>query len=337
MRALPSTYAEAEEAAKKPPQKPLGNGDSVSKYFMSENSYQAFISVREMEDWALFKDDPIFKELTDLSEVALLEDVIGHRDRPDLPVEEEDGEIVEERDENGHGPGWNVMDTVIQQLESNETATRDQKPTTSQTGPGPSTTGPVSNKDNSQEDILARLGVTGSPKPVYSTPGPAYAPPPPHLKTEMSGVQQTFASPVQPQPQFGFQAQGQPYGPPQPGYAPPPPPEREQSPMYDVWKSDQISRPNGHSHYDGARDSPRSENSQHTLVGSDFHEDAPANNGFNLPDESGPIPLSRSDTATSRKRSFDASEEQDEGKRRQYDDVTPRLKKRQPKVSAAYR
>jgi len=295
-----------------------------------------------MEDWALFKDDTIFKELTDLSEVVPLEDVIGHRDRPDLPVEEEDGEIVEERDEDGHDPGWNVMDTVIEQLESNGTSARDQEPAPSQNAPGPSAPVPVFDKNDQQEDILARLGVTGSPKPVHPTPGPAFTAPPPHLKTEMSGVQQTSAHAPQPQsqPQFGFQGQGQPYGPPQQGYAPPPPPEREPSPMYDVWKSDQIPRPNGHGHYDGIRDSPRSENSQHTQVGSDFHEDASGsttNNGTNLLEDSGPIPLARSDTATSRKRSFDASEEQDDGKRRQYDDVTPRLKKRQPKVSAAYR
>ncbi|CAK4031396.1 Hypothetical predicted protein [Lecanosticta acicola] len=33
-------------------------------------------------------------------------------------------------------------------------------------------------RDQGQEDILARLGVTGSPKTVYQTPGPAFGPPP---------------------------------------------------------------------------------------------------------------------------------------------------------------
>lgn len=298
----------------------------MSKYFTLENAYQAFISVRETDDWGLINADPMFKELADLSEIVALEDVVGHRDRPDVPAGEEDGATEDGRDENGHGPGWNVMDTVIEQLESNGSSARDKRSTPSRNASMP----PMFNKDDGQEDVLARLGVTGSPKPVYPTPGPAYAPPP-HLRTEMSGVQQTFAHAPQPQgqPRFGFQ-----------GFAPPPPPERGQSPIYDVWKSDQIARLNGHNHYDGTHDSPRSENSQHTLVGSDFHDDKPnstANHSLNGPDDSGHVPLSRSDTSTSRKRSFDASQEQEDGKRRQYDDVTPRLKKRQPKTPAAYR
>ena len=36
-------------------------------------------------------------------------------------------------------------------------------------------------RDSAQEDVLAALGVSGSPKMVYQTPGPAFGPPPPNV------------------------------------------------------------------------------------------------------------------------------------------------------------
>lgn len=51
-------------------------------------------------------------------------------------------------------------------------------------------------------------------------------------------------------------------------------------------------------------------------------------------DQSRPT-LSRSES-NARKRSYDESQREEDGKLRQYDDVTPRLKKRQPQVHDAY-
>lgn len=72
------------------------------------------------------------------------------------------------------------------------------------------------------------------------------------------------------------------------------------------------------------------------------HGDGNGNgNGFFNPPAGGQVPSpieSRSEKSLSHKRHRDStSDEEDTPKRRQEDDYTPKLKKRQPKVAEAYR
>ncbi|TKA64639.1 hypothetical protein B0A49_06912, partial [Cryomyces minteri] len=102
-------------------------------------------------------------------------------------------------------------------------------------------------------------------------------------------------------------------------YVPPPPPPNEQrSPSYDPWKAAEIPRSNG---FDTAADSPKSQGSQHTLAGSDFHPDE--TNGVNgdKSEDGKPPALLRSES--SRKRSYDDGDElESDGKKRQHDDAS---------------
>lgn len=110
---------------------------------------------------------------------------------------------------------------------------------------------------------------------------------------------------------------------------PPPPPlkmERSPSPL-DPW---------GVGDHNGTRASPaRSSGSQHTIAGSDF-----GGRDYDIGKvENQPQPKSiRTDSSSSRKRSYeDAEADANDARIKQLDDMTPRLKRRQPRVEAAYR
>jgi hypothetical protein len=159
-RALPATFEEAEKQSLEAPAPKFGNGESVSIYFTLENSHEAFLDVRQTDDWPKVKDDPAFVVFPppDKMDLIPLQECIDRRHRPDEPLEEAmeaEGEVEETQDSN-----WNVMDNLEQAL-SEETADRKS--------PKP---GEVEEAglDQKQEDILAKLGVTGAPKPASKEP-----------------------------------------------------------------------------------------------------------------------------------------------------------------------
>ena len=69
----------------------------MSIYFTLENSHEAFLNVRQIDDWPNnVMDDPIFVEFPDANvELISLEDVIANRDCPDWSVEE----VVQDRED----------------------------------------------------------------------------------------------------------------------------------------------------------------------------------------------------------------------------------------------
>ncbi|KAF9739671.1 hypothetical protein PMIN06_012720 [Paraphaeosphaeria minitans] len=153
-RALPATFEDAEEQSLRPPAEKLGNGESVSLYFTAENSYEAFLDVRKMDDWYNIKDDPAFVVFTDEEmeqNLISIEDCISLRDRPDELVPE----VVKKGDQDMNDPSWNVMDNLEQALSGDMEDVKVSTP--------PGSCGNAS-RDQVQEDILAKLGVTGSPK-----------------------------------------------------------------------------------------------------------------------------------------------------------------------------
>ncbi|KAK4988378.1 hypothetical protein LTR50_004010 [Elasticomyces elasticus] len=217
----------------------------------------------------------------------------------------------------------------------------------------------LNDKNPNQEDILASLGVTGSPKFVYSTPGPALGAPPPFIDSNATPGPMLSMS-----PERRLLATSYATGPPltnryshnggsqvyqdqqhryhtgysthqplmhqfhaQNPYPPPPPPvsEQQRSPSYDPWKADELLQQNG---YDGGGNSPKSVASQHTAVGSDFHHE-------HL-DVTPKAPLVR--TESSKKRAHDDGEDAaHEARTWQSDDVSSRTRRKQPRVAEAYR
>ncbi|KAK3709492.1 hypothetical protein LTR37_010865 [Vermiconidia calcicola] len=192
-------------------------------------------------------------------------------------------------------------------------------------------------RDSAQDKLLAELGVTGSPKVVYETPGPAFGALPAGFgersaqSSRHNSMTSTYgARPVPPGfGKNGAQANRQnsltnSYG--MPGVPPPPPPPmrsmRERSNSYDPWRMNGASRSNGYHEQRRASNS-----SQHTAAGSDF-------NGSDQ-DKTPRPSMNRTD---SRKRVFDDSDEGEaNGRMRQEDDTTPKQRRKHPRVDDAYR
>lgn len=355
-RALPATFEEAEEQSLKPTPEKLGNGESVSIYFTAENSHEAFLDVRQTDEWDHIKDDPVFVVFTDEQtrhSLVQLEDCIAQRDRPDESIEEsaknEDAEMRE--------ADWSVMDNLEQALSGEVEYSEPVTHASEEALPKPQT----------QEDILAALGVTGQPKPASGEPmpfpmpmqvtkvdvslpdKPRASPPPayvypalpcPSILTCCSATSRAFPEPQRTQSLGGNRTYKPPAGPQQRPYGsmssaigrPPPPPPPPEINRYDPWNPSsrqQHYHPNG---FNGGRGSPaRSEASDGTAAGSDFGTEKPVDaSEMSLTPGS---KFERSDSSVSRKRSY-GDTDADDDRQRQHDDQTKR--KRRSQVDAAY-
>jgi hypothetical protein len=334
-RALPSTFAEAEEDALRPTPERLDNGDSVSMYFTAENSHEAFLNVRQTDEWETIKDDPVFVVFTDeemQNNLVSLEECIAQRDRPDEFQEDaqHDGDL-EMRDAN-----WDIMDNLEQALTATNGNSRFT--TVKQEAAAP--------PQQSQDDILAMLGVTGAPKPSSDEPvavpfsasdvkPPAALPEKLPVAPHVPKTSEPLLPPQRTQSFGGHRNNGygpatpRPYGSMSSGLsrpAPPPPPPEEQ--RYDPWNAPQR---NGHG-FDGRGSPVLSERSNGTMAGSDFEPDPPTNGGQQ--DASTTHSLDRSDSSISRKRSYEDTDHEHERLRQQEDHSK---RKRRSQVDAAYR
>lgn len=336
-RALPSTFAEAEEQSLEPPPDKLDNGESVSMYFMAENSHEAFLNVRQTDDWDSIRDDPVFVVFTDAEmqhNLVSLEDCIAQRDRPD----EFSASSRQDDDQEMHDATWDIMENLEQALSSGAESSKTQPGKPDALVPSALT----------QEDILAKLGVTGAPKPLSSQqpslavqpkpadrppvylpekplaapqPVPSHSLPAPLRAHSYGGFQNSSRGPVSQRPYGSMSSSATSRPPPPP---PPPPPEPSR---YDPWNAPQRTEHG----LDSSRASPAlSEGSNRTMVGSDFDSEKRSN------EQDAPhIPsLERSDSSFSRKRSYEDADHGGE-KQRQQDEYAKR--KRRSQVDAAYR
>ncbi|KAG9776714.1 hypothetical protein KCU75_g6325, partial [Aureobasidium melanogenum] len=153
-------------------------------------------------------------------------------------------------------------------------------------------------KDTAQENILAALGVEGSPKMVYPTPPPALGLPVP------PGNRKKITPPGGFAPPNGRFAYG-------PQFPPPPPPRESRSPSFDPWRA-----------HDPA--SPKSTTSQHTAAGSDFHGDEIMVDLDATPKAK--VPVAAEKSGSGRKRTYEEVAAAEGGRRRQ-DDDTPRARR----------
>lgn len=352
-RALPATFEEAEDHSLKPTPEKLCNGESVSIYFTAENSHEAFLDVRQTDEWDYIRDDPIFVVFTDEEmqhNLVPLEDCIAQRDRPDELAED----LTRDEDSEMREADWSVMDNLEQALSG---GTENSKPPTQASEAAPP-------KLQTQEDILAALGVTGQPKPVSgeampfpmpvqetgrdfplpdkqrASPLPAYVYPAllySSVLTCRSATSRGLPEPQRTQSLGGFNSpvgsQQRPYGSMSSAVGrPPPPPPPLENDRYDPWNSSsrqQHYHPNG---FNGGRGSPaRSEASDGTAAGSDFGTEKPvdASETSHPPDSK----FERSDSSVLRKRSY-GDTGADDDRQRQHDDLTKR--KRRLQVDAAY-
>ena len=168
-------------------------------------------------------------------------------------------------------------------------------------------------KDNSQEDILRKLGVTGEAKAVFNMPPPARTDPPPGYERR-SRSRTRSASPLKEathtlpafNPMLGI--------PPPP---PPPPPQHEE----DDSSADY-----------GMFGRPSSALSQHTAAGSDFQDEVsktPGNVGTPLPMET----IAEEETVGAN----EAPRQGERSESLEIDNATvERLQKRRPKIPAVY-
>ncbi|KAF1919757.1 hypothetical protein BDU57DRAFT_513026 [Ampelomyces quisqualis] len=331
-RALPSTFDAAEEQALRPAPEGLDNGESVSMYFTTENSHEAFLDVRQTDEWETIRDDPIFVVFNDKDmrqNLVSLEDCIAQRDRPDALFQS----AQNDNDEEMPDASWSVMDHLEQVLCSTRGAPQTKGIRLKET-----------HTDVSQEDVLARLGVTGAPKP------PSHDPLPPSLlRLEQSQVslpekpaaQAFLPSSSHPTPQKAHSYGGhkakdgscvdlRTYGSTSSGNGhrypiPPPPPEPQRQ---GSWGRPQYNDQS----YDGSRGSPAlSDGSNHTMAGSDFGPEKPES--ITAKDDSAIPTLTRSDSSFARKRSYEDADHDNE-QPRQHNDYTKR--KRRSQVDAVY-
>lgn len=344
-RALPATFEEAEEQSLRPTPETLGNGESVSVYFTAENSHEAFLDVRQTDAWEYIKDDPIFVLFTEEEmqhNLVPIEDCISQRDRSDEPLEPD----TNTNDAEMHEADWSVMDNLEQALSARGGEAESTQPQT-------------------QEDILASLGVTGLPKPVSQEtmlfPMPVREPrsavplskePDPSLRatyvlasylphselTDPSTTHQpqpprtrslsstrVIVPPSAPQRPYGSMSSSS------LGRPPPPPPPVEHG-RYDPWNPSHRRQQYHTNGFNGGRGSPaRSEASNGTAAGSDFGTEK----GLEAQDISltPGSKFERSDSSVSRKRSY-GDTDADDDRLRQHDDHTKR--KRRSLVDAAY-
>lgn len=209
--ALPSTFREAELEALAPSKTKPADGECISEYFSKDGAEVQLNTVRVSDSWEHVKDDLIFRELAKstaqlISYAHMLERYRCQFDpswvarAPSAsPVPELTHSRRTSRAESQTAEGAMEMDEADDVLHNLEQAlntngrqsrasihrprsamsyhSRASSVSSQRSGviSRPRPLPPV--RDSAQEDILAQLGVTGSPKLVYETPGPAFGPP----------------------------------------------------------------------------------------------------------------------------------------------------------------
>ncbi|KAK5165279.1 uncharacterized protein LTR77_009377 [Saxophila tyrrhenica] len=335
-RPLPPTHKEAELEAIAPRKALPSDDESISDYFIYERRHEAFLSIRQTERWNELKDDIIFREFAQgpTNVLALSELVDKYRRRHDAEWEDRASTPTPEPEDNfsnmqvdANGYEHADDDEPTDMLGNLEQALNDDAPTrqsahhartmsnssaTTRSLSRPRALLPV--RDPAQEDLLAALGVTGSPKIVYETPGPAIGPSQPQRERSLSRPSRdNSASGMSDRRQAAHQP---PPPPPPPSH--PPPGSMRRSGSYDPWAAD------NHTFSNGRRGS---NSSQHTAAGSDFSED-----------DGEKTPRAEMNGSQRRKRGYEESNSGSlHGIPEQDEEATPRPRRKQQRVDDVYK
>ncbi|KAI9795661.1 MAG: hypothetical protein M1833_006902 [Piccolia ochrophora] len=156
-----------------------GEDKSISRYFSLDNVGHTSRSVRQTADWIFFKEDPVFRRISDNCEMIPLSELMGRQQwqAEDLGTDDYDDQddkdvmrrnyAASDGSSDGHDE-WNVMDNLENALNARVMSDSGTQPG------GNSGQSPVLSRTHrgsageSAEETLARLGVTGNPKPVSS-------------------------------------------------------------------------------------------------------------------------------------------------------------------------
>ena len=357
---LPANFVVADTLYPIAPPAPEKNGFCQSKYLRDTDLKTLSENIRLSKYWKDHKDDPIFAERPNDDNVAALGEVLSRlRDRYVNGEASEDvtrnsrsqSQSISARQNSGDFRGdletleRNLAELKARaaEMERNQQSARGRHASLPQSAASDKPNGtqvkveqdeespprlavsqkaPKSTRET--EDVLASLGVTGPPKPVISNGG-AYrtsvhgSPDEYHLPRSRSSSKAEVAhracdSYTNGSPQYSQ------------GYGIPPAPNRR------------------HSFPEGADGSPSSRGPQYINTYNYDINGADLGNGhFNYGlDEQVTSPIEfRLERTGSRKRSYSrrdsVSDEEETPARRQEDDITPKYKRRQPKVEAAYR
>ncbi|KAI9821752.1 MAG: hypothetical protein M1827_002333 [Pycnora praestabilis] len=378
-RPLPATHAEAEVARFPLPSFKDGDQTCVSVHYSAANAHVTCLDVRKTDNWDNVKNDPVFCEIANDCDLIPLDALIAIRGRREEPAEDidpdrEEGELSQgsqmacnEFPNNQVQGGWNVMDNLEHSLNSRRFSPDQQHEEPAQESFDMAEMERLQEAEESTEERLARLGVTGQPKPVHV---PARASLPDSLPRERQESTSQFST--------------------RDGRKPEPLERRQSDPrqLYDQSTSAHGSRthnasssdngkgdgrknpdvddvrrysyprggrPQAHNvptssavsikkrfSYDGANDSPPSSGSGQSSVCGVSNGQGHSSHGHNAKIDDTPSASPGRATfgnANPRKRDYDQrdrSEERDNGPLRQADDVTPKLKRRQPRVADAY-
>ena len=339
-RALPSTFAEAELEALAPRKPHASDDESISEYFINDRREEAFLSVRQTDGWWDVKDDLIFREFSAVCAevITIAELLFRYRERfdphwatmgresetPELSREttpaqydHRDTSVDSRMDVDGgydHRTGQSgALDSLEKALlaNPNERANGSAKHSRSTSVVSQNSTNVKKPKplplfrDQTQEEMLAALGVTGSPKMVYETPGPAFGPLPPDFASTNNRLAKTTN-----------RANGAFPGGTNSQLPTPISNVSKRSPSFDPWKSSQP----GNEH---KAERPNSSCSQRTATGSDFY-----------PEDNDSTPRPKFTRHDSRKRGLVDSEDEAYAPD---DDATPKQRRKHPRVEAAYR
>jgi len=220
-RPLPSTFNEAELEALAPRPQFVRSDSCISEYFTVDKGEEQLNTVRLSDAWAEIKDDLIFKEFLQLGYETIRLDLMTqkYRNRIDSKWERSDssGSV-------SHFARASIETTAATEGGHHRRGSRPPSRTGSRTGHRDNSQGPnyrpssaASNhsrassvtsrysnqrpkalepiRDQAQDDVLAKLGVTGSPRLVYETPGPAFGPPASARSSRQSSVASNHDNP----------------------------------------------------------------------------------------------------------------------------------------------
>ncbi|KAI4165451.1 MAG: hypothetical protein LQ342_000860 [Letrouitia transgressa] len=364
-RPLPSNFIVADALEPFPAPPPDRNGFCQSKYFKKDEGDMSVETMIDAKEWEDMRKDPIFNSVSDHGHVICIDDAISkyHSQQPDDDQYSvtEDGEVSPLPHPSGNrGSGWDVVDTLEHSLNS-RISRKSGNPKRYETVPVQHVPASrVSSRKLSgyrSEDLQAPYVGTGAARTIRP-PARPFPPPPPINRSPSSSPERT-------PPRRGrtpsmselneMYAQALP--------SPPAPidhtEEAESKSKPDFSGNRDSEKPSNETNlgrptdsscssatgrpsmYDGVDETPftvcssnGSQNGHAVLEKTNTRGKCPADGKLVSPTQSRP------DKAHGRKRDYSHQGSSDEGetpKRRQVDDVTPKLKRRQPKVAAAYR
>ncbi|KAI4209884.1 MAG: hypothetical protein LQ351_007238 [Letrouitia transgressa] len=363
-RPLPSNFVVADALEPFPPPPPDKNGFCQSKYVKQDEgdiSVQTMIDAKEWED---MRKDPIFSSVSDHGHVIRIDDVIS-KYQPQQPDDQysvtEDGEVSPlPYPSRNYDSGWDEVDTLEHSLNS-RISREPGNPKRYEIVPvrhGPaSRIGSRKLSGYRSEDLQASYVSTGAAR-IIRPPARPFPPPPPVDRSPSSSPERTpprrgrtpsmselneMYAQASPSPPAPIDHTKEAVSRSQPDFSATrgsekPSDETNLGRPADRPGSSAMGRP---SLYDGVDDSPfamcssnGNQNGHAVLEKTNTRGKCSADGKPMSPTQS------RSDKAHGRKRGYSQQGSSDEGetpKRRQVDDVTPKLKRRQPKVAAAYR